>query len=29
MNAIILANKSAHAQGLLPPSTCKQASAPT
>ena len=27
MNAIILTNKSAHAQGLLPPSTCKQASA--
>ena len=27
MAAIILANKSADAQGLLPPSTCKQASA--
>ena len=27
MNAIILTSKSAHAQGLLPPSTCKQASA--
>jgi hypothetical protein len=27
MNAIILANRSAHAQGLLPPSTCKQATA--
>jgi hypothetical protein len=27
MNAIILTNKSAHSVGLLPPSTCKQASA--
>ncbi len=24
MNAVILANRSPHAEGLLPPSTCKQ-----